>query len=63
MNHPHVINREHNKQNYWTAEVQNIINKARALVKYRGDNTDNIFTLKMELANALAEYDSRPNTP
>ena len=54
------IEREHNKQIYWDREVSLIINKARALVRY-GHTPEQIFTLKMDLANALAEYDSKPN--
>lgn len=56
-----LAERERNKQRYWSSEVASIIRRARALVKYRGQSHDQMFLLKMELANALAEYDSRPN--
>jgi len=56
-----IKQREREKQKCWTEDVTVIINRARALAKYRGQDMDRIFTLKMELANAVAEYDSKPN--
>ena len=57
-----VPERERRKQRYWAEEVASIINSARALTKYRGQDADKLFTLKMDLANAVAEYDSKPNS-
>ena len=57
-----VPERERRKQRYWAEEVANVINCSRALVKYRGQDADRIFTLKMDLANAVADYDSKPNS-
>jgi len=49
------------KQDQWKQEVSTIVNRARALVKYRGQDTDRLFTLKMDLANAICDFDSKPN--
>ncbi len=55
--------RERQKQAFYAEEISVVINRARALVKYRGQSADEIFKLKMNLANALAHYDSMTNKP
>ena len=45
----------------WPGRAIDVMNKARALVKYRGKDEDRLFKLQMDLANAVAEYDSMPN--
>ena len=57
-----VINRERKKQHLWCEDITSVLNASRALVKYRGHDADKIFILKMDLANAIAEYDSKPNS-
>ena len=54
--------RERKKQLLWSTEVAQVMNLSRALVKYRGHDDDKIFMLKMDLANAIADYDSKPNS-
>ena len=51
---------EERRQTRWPEETASVVMKARALVKYRGQDANRIFTLKMDLANAVAKYDSMP---
>jgi hypothetical protein len=57
-----VSRRDRKKQLCWPNEVNTIINRARALTKYRGFSEEVMDDLRMNLANAIAEYDSRPNS-
>lgn len=51
----------HCKLNSWPTKAIKVLDRARALVKYRGNDEDRLAQLRMDLANALADYDSMPN--
>jgi len=51
---------EERRQTRWPEETADVVQKARALVKYRGRDNERLFSLKMDLANAVSKYDSMP---